>query len=210
MSNHRHSPGPIRKRRVAIAAIAATLLLGGAGTAAATYSSDVPTAGAGPAAGDSAPSVRGGLEPLELAPYEPLDIADNAQLGMLPEGEQNYVISPPEQFKERIEAAKDLPGKGMKPNSISLQTFGDSEGSQRIAGAWRFDELPSEITVWRDGDNFGYATQIVHLPGETEWGTYYLHTLGLDGSDSFRITAHDEDGNVFDEIEYTPRGNAGS
>lgn len=200
MSTHRHhlSAG---KRRVVIAALAATLMIGGAGTAAAAYSSGSDSSGSS----SPAPSVKGGLEPVELAPYEPLNVTDDTQLGMLPEGKQNYVLAPREQFEQRVEDAKSRPGNGLAPDSLSLRTHADAGDVQLVAGAWRHGEIPSQIIVSREGEDFGYAAQIVHLPGESEWGTYYLDTTELPDLDGFTVTAYDQDNNAFHEREYTPQ-----
>lgn len=204
MSTHSNRPSAT-KRRAVTAALAATLILGGAGTAAATYSpsSDASsTSSSGASDSSSQPSVRGALEPIELAPYEPLDINEDYQLGMLPEGKQNYVVSSPERFEESIETAKGYPGTNIRPNSFSLGTSAESGDVYLVDGAWRHEEIPSQIILSRPGEDFGWAAQIVHLPGETEWGTFYLSTTHLDDLDEFTVTAYDQDNEVFYEKDY--------
>lgn len=209
MTRH-HSRRTPRTRHAALAGAAAALLLGVAGTAVAAEG----TSGAGVAAtgtnstavaaeepGGAGVQPRGGIELREVEPYEPVEITEDAWMGLLPEGEQNYVVSPPAAFDESVEAAKGYPGTQLRPDSISSGYAAEDGRTTHITGAWRLDEAPSEIVV--DVGDFGYAAQLLALPGEPGWGTYYLDATAYELPDEVTVVAYDENGEVFDTVELT-------
>ncbi|MCK1798388.1 hypothetical protein MTQ01_20630 [Streptomyces sp. XM4193] len=212
-----HRPVHTRRRAVrgaAAAAAVAALLFGAAAPAAATpagaahphgHSTERAGTEAGGTQVDGAASVRGGLEVIELEPYEALDIADDWQLGLLPEGRQNYVLSSPGQFEESVERAKQQIGDDIRPDSTSLHVGSEQGEVQLIAGAWRLAEAPMEITVYIE-EGIGYTAQLVQLPGNPGWGTFHLDTSGIEGLKSFEVVAKDADGKVFSRHSYSPRG----
>ncbi|MBB1254644.1 hypothetical protein H3146_14920 [Streptomyces sp. OF3] len=209
-----------RRAAVAVATAAtATLLLAGAATA--TASGDKVPGAAAVAAADKAPadttragkapagsgdmSVRGGLEVRIVEPYEPLEINEETRLGLLPQGRQNYVVSHPDSFTANVEYAKGLVGDDIRPRSMSLGVQSENGEVTLITGAWRLSEAPREITVRFKGDNFGYAAQIVQLPGKPGWGTYYFDpkAWGLSKKE-FTVEGVDRNGRVFDTVEHKP------
>ncbi|MBU7598055.1 hypothetical protein JGS22_010630 [Streptomyces sp. P38-E01] len=210
MTEHRlvHTRRHAVRGAAAAAAVAALLLAAAApATAAQLHGHPTERAGieAGPAEAEGAASVRGGLEVIELEPYEALDIADDWQLGLLPEGRQNYVLSSPEQFEESVERAKQQIGDDIRPDSTSLHVSSEQGQVRLIAGAWRLAEAPMEITVYTE-DGIGYAAQLVQLPGKPGWGTFHLDASGIEGLESFDVVAKDADGKVFSRHHHTSVG----
>ncbi|MBB1243748.1 hypothetical protein GL263_09280 [Streptomyces durbertensis] len=200
-----------RRAAVAVAtATAATLLLAGAATA--TASGDHAPAGkrgqvSGQASGQASGevSVRGGLEVRVVKPYQPLEINEETRLGLLPQGRQNYVVSHPDSFAKNVEYAKGLVGDDIRPRSMSLGVQSENGEVTLITGAWRLTEAPREISVRFEGDNFGYAAQIVQLPGKPGWGAYYFDpkAWGLEKK-AFTVEGVDRKGKVFDTLEHRP------
>jgi hypothetical protein len=195
----------VRRRavRAAFTAAAAGLLLAGAATATAAAPAEGPRPAAAAVSGDV--SVFGGLEVKVVEPYEAVAISEEWHMGLLPQGEQNYVVSHPDQFAANVEAAKQYAGDSIRPDSISLGVRFEDGDVQLITGAWRLAEAPSTITVTFEGDSFGYAAQIVQLPGRPGWGTYYFDAAGWGLSESaFTVQAVDQDGDFFDTMKYEP------
>ncbi|MDT0270654.1 hypothetical protein RM844_30715 [Streptomyces sp. DSM 44915] len=145
----------------------------------------------------------GGMDLIETQPYEPVVINDDFVMGLLPEGEQNYVVSTPGSFDADIEAAKGYPGSNILPNSISAGVYGSDGEIILLEGSWRLDEGVPFIAVTPEGQDWGYGAQPVALEDEDGWGTYYFDPAAWEiaGVDSYTITASDADGQVFDEIE---------
>ncbi|GAA3872672.1 hypothetical protein [Streptomyces sedi] len=144
----------------------------------------------------------GGMDVVKVAPYEAVEINDDWSIGLLPEGEQNYVVSDPAGFAEAVEEAKGLEGDDIDPESISLSTFLNTEDdSELFAGAWRSDQGVPHITVTPDGQDFGYGAQPLALEGEDGWGAYYFDpaAAGVE-ADGYTVTATDDEGNVIDEV----------
>ncbi|GAB2925380.1 hypothetical protein [Streptomyces mayteni] len=148
-------------------------------------------------------AVAGGLEPLLVAPYERVEINDANVMGLLPEGRQNFVVSEPASFEEDIEAAKQRPANGIRPNSISSSVAREDGMTTLVYGAWRLDEIPSEIVVYPEGEDWGYGAQLVVLEDEPGWGTYYFDASRYQDErlGELTIVAYDENHEVFDEIE---------
>ncbi|MFI7274301.1 hypothetical protein [Streptomyces sp. NPDC049879] len=150
----------------------------------------------------------GGLEPLEVQPYAAVPIDDETVMGLLPEGAQNYVIADPASFADAVDHARGLPGEGLGRDSISVGTSVEQGETRLVYGAWRLDGVPAAVVIVPEGADWGFAAQIVHLPGEPGWGTYYFDAdteggdSGLPGS--YTVVAHDAAGDVFDEVEVTP------
>ncbi|MCZ7416360.1 MULTISPECIES: hypothetical protein [unclassified Streptomyces] len=217
MNENRTRHGRATRRRLAATTGAmATLLLAGAGIATADQPEPAPTRAqaaapeaAVPGEAPASESARsgletfGGLEVKVVEPYEPVAIGEDWRMGLLPTGKQNYVVSPNERFAEDIESAKGYVGSDIRPDSISVGVYSESGEVQIIDGAWRLDETPREIIV-SFGDNVDYAAQIVRLPGEPGWGTYYLDLRGQELPDSFTVIAKDADGDVFDTMDVEP------
>ncbi|MFE0691293.1 hypothetical protein ACWGNE_26755 [Streptomyces xiamenensis] len=145
----------------------------------------------------------GGMDPVEVLPYERVVINDQFVMGLLPEGEQNYVVSSPDSFDEDVEAAKGYPGTSINPNSISAGVYGVDGEIILLEGAWRLDEGVPFIAVTPEGQDWGYGAQPVVLEEADGWGTYYFDPArwAVDGVDTYTITASGPDGEVFDEIE---------
>lgn len=211
MNQHdRHRPRRLFARRAAVATAVASLIVAGTGFATAVPTSDDGRGGDRSSAVAQDVSVRGGLEVIELQPYEPLDIAEDVQLGLLPEGKQNYVLASPDDFEESVEEAKSQVGDDIRPDSTSLMVRSSDGDIQLIAGAWRLDEAPSEIVIYIDG-GIGYVAQLVHLPGKPGWGTFHLDTSSIEGmKETFVLVAKDSNGNIFDTHAYGPWPSGGS
>lgn len=195
----------VRRRavRAAFTTAAAGLLLAGVATATAAAPAAGPRPAVAEAGGDV--SVFGGLEVKVVEPYEAVEISEEWHMGLLPQGEQNYVVSHPDRFAANVETAKEYAGDSIRPDSISLGVQSENGDVQLITGAWRLSEAPSTITVTFEGDDFGYAAQIVQLPGKPGWGTYYFDAKGWGLSESaFTVQAVDRDGDVFATHEYEP------
>lgn len=212
MTRH-HSRRTPRTRHAALAGAAAALLLGVAGTAVAAEG----TSGAGVAAtgtnstavaaeepGGAGVQPRGGIELREVEPYEPVEITEDAWMGLLPEGEQNYVVSPPAAFEENIEAAQGYPGTRLRPDSISSGHAVRDGRVEYVHGAWRFAEPPARVEVRLPGGR--HAAELVTLPGRPGWGAYHLDVAALDapGDEEFTVTAYGPDGEVLDATTVTP------
>ncbi|MBW1598280.1 hypothetical protein [Streptomyces sp. JJ38] len=204
------------RRRLAVATGAvATVLLAGTGIATADQPEPAPTraqAAAEAGAPEDAPALEnagsglkplGGLEVKVVEPYEPVDIGEDWQMGLLPTGKQNYVVSPAESYAANVEAAKGYVGSDIRPDSISVGVYSESGEVQIIDGAWRLDETPREITV-SFGGNVDYTAQIVRLPGKPGWGAYYLDLRGQELPNTFTVIAKDADGEVFDTMDVEP------
>ncbi|WP_052847631.1 hypothetical protein [Streptomyces avicenniae] len=153
-------------------------------------------------------AVAGDLEPLEVQPYTAVPIDDGTVMGLLTEGAQNYVVSDPAYFDEAIETARDLTGDSLLPDSISVGTSVEDGETQLVTGAWRLAEIPDAIIIVPEGADWGFAAQIVHLPGAPGWGTYYFDADTEGGHSglptAYTVVAYDADGEVFDEVEVTP------
>ncbi|ONK12978.1 hypothetical protein [Streptomyces sp. MP131-18] len=156
-----------------------------------------------PAATRESPSPRGHVR---VQPYERVVINDSFVMGLLPEGNQNYVVSFPEQFDEDVEAAKQYPGSNINPDSLSAGYRAEADVVELVEGSWRLDRTPARIEIAPDGQDVTYPATVVTLAGEPGWGTYYLDvghhpafTLG------FRVIAYDTTGEVLAEIPVTAR-----
>ncbi|ARQ71042.1 hypothetical protein [Streptomyces marincola] len=145
----------------------------------------------------------GGMDLVEVAPYERVEINDDFVMGLLPEGEQNYVVSSPASFDENVEAAKQYPGSSIRPNSLGAGIHGQDGEIVLVEGVWRLDEGVPHIAVTPEGQDWGYGAQPVALEDENGWGAFYFDPAAweIDGVDSYTITASDEDGEVFSELE---------
>ncbi|WP_062212919.1 hypothetical protein [Streptomyces sp. NBRC 109706] len=145
----------------------------------------------------------GGMDLIEVEPYERVEINDAYVMGLLPEGDQNYVVSSPEWFDEDIEAAKGYPGSSILPNSIGVGVHGEDGEIVLVEGVWRLDEGVPFIAVVPEGQDWGYGAQPVALEDEDGWGTFYFDPSAWDieGVSAYTITATDTDGRVFDEVE---------
>ncbi|MDT0270656.1 hypothetical protein RM844_30725 [Streptomyces sp. DSM 44915] len=143
--------------------------------------------------------------PREVAPYEPVVINEHYVLGLLPEGNQNYVTASAEQFEASIDYARQLPGNNLNPDSISVGHAADAGVPLLVAGVWRLAEPPSRIVVEPAGQRTGYPATLVTLGGQPDWGTFYLDaTRHPDLAAGFRVVAYDADGAVFDEVSVDP------
>ncbi|WP_129843503.1 hypothetical protein [Streptomyces sp. RFCAC02] len=145
----------------------------------------------------------GGMDLIEAQPYERVEINDHFVMGLLPEGEQNYVVSSPGSFDEDIEAAKGYPGSSIRPDSVSAGVHGEDGGIVLIEGVWRLDEGVPFITVTPEGQSWGYGAQPVVLENEDGWGTFYFDPAqwGVEGVDTYTIEATDGYGEVITEFE---------
>ncbi|GAB3655425.1 hypothetical protein [Streptomyces sparsus] len=199
MNERRTAPRPTARRVALATGAAVALLLAGAGTATAEHAPR-PTAEAAPTSGLA---VLGGLEVKVVEPYEPVDINDDLQMGLLPTGKQNYVITSPDRFAAEIEAAKAYVGDNIRPDSISLSVYSEQGEPTLISGAWRLADTPRDVTV-SFGHNIDYAAQIVQLPGKPGWGTFYLDVQDQGLPDTFSVTAYDKAGNAFASIDHEP------
>ncbi|TDC26492.1 hypothetical protein E1265_04190 [Streptomyces sp. 8K308] len=145
-----------------------------------------------------------GVAPVEVRPYERIVINDDVVMGLLPEGDQNYVVSSPEYFDEDIEAAKHYPGNNINPDSISAGYREDAGAVLLVEGAWRLDGTPSRIVVAPEGQGVTYPATVVTLAGESGWGVYYLDVSHHpDFALDFRVIAYDANGEVIAETSVT-------
>ncbi|MDT0344945.1 hypothetical protein [Streptomyces litchfieldiae] len=145
--------------------------------------------------------------PVEVRPYERHVINDGLVLGLLPEGDQNYVISLPEYFDEDIEANKHLPGSNIDPDSISAGYREDTGAVVLVEGAWRLDETPSRIVVAPEGQDVTYPATVVTLAGESGWGVFYLDVSHHpDFALDFQVIAYGANGEAIAEIPVTDPG----
>ncbi|WP_049568454.1 hypothetical protein [Streptomyces sp. SBT349] len=155
-----------------------------------------------PAATREAPSPHGDDSgaPVEARPYEPVPINDETVLGLLPEGDENYVVTSPASFAEDIEAAKGYPGSNIRPGSISSGYSEDAGAVVLVEGAWRLDATPSRIEIAPEGQDVTYPATVVTLAGETGWGVYYLDAgRHPEFTFAFRVIAYDTNGEVLAE-----------
>jgi hypothetical protein len=148
--------------------------------------------------------VRGGLELRVVRPYESFPVGAGAVMGLLPVGEQNYVVSAPEAFDESVAQAREYVGDQLRPDSLSAGVQSENGEEQLIYGAWRLAEAPREIVIVPEGADWGYGAQLVTLPGQPGWGTYHLDVTGIELPDSYTVVGYDADGQVFHEIGITP------
>ncbi|WP_129843501.1 hypothetical protein [Streptomyces sp. RFCAC02] len=156
-----------------------------------------PVPPATPSAPDRGP---GGGAPVEVRPYEPVAISDRLVMGLLPEGDHNYVISAPEDFAEDIEAARLLPGNNLRPGSVSTGVSGDRGAASLIEGAWHLDRRPARIMIIPVGRDTAYPATVVALAGEPDWGAYFFDASRYpDFPLDFRVVAYDENGTVLAE-----------
>ncbi|WP_049568446.1 hypothetical protein [Streptomyces sp. SBT349] len=145
----------------------------------------------------------GGMDLIEVRPYQRVVINDDFVMGLLPEGNQNYVVTSPAFFDEDIEAAKGYPGSNIRPNSVGAGIHGEDGEIVLIEGVWRLDEGLPFIAVTPEGQDWGYGAQPVALKNEDGWGTFYFDPAEweIDGVDTYTITATGTDGEVFSEFE---------
>ncbi|RKN38506.1 hypothetical protein [Streptomyces hoynatensis] len=150
----------------------------------------------------------GGMDLIEVRPYERVVINDRFVMGLLPEGEQNYVVTSPEYYDEEIEAAKSYPGSSIRPNSVGAGVYGEDGEIVLIEGVWRLDEGVPFIAVAPEGDELSYGAQPVALRHEDGWGTFYFDPAAweIEGTDTYTIIATDADGDVFSEFEVSLDG----
>ncbi|MFV0134535.1 hypothetical protein ACLGIH_15045 [Streptomyces sp. HMX87] len=180
-----------------LAALAGTAVLGGlpplSGSPLPDHVEPAVTAPASPS--PAGPGLR------TVQPYEPATLTPDLRLGLLPEGRQNYVITEAERFPEAVEYARSARlGHGLRRRSISVGYDSSAgRGVQRLDGAWRLTEAPRRIVVTVAGVD--HRAELFTLPGRPGWGVYFLDTAGLPRFTSFRVTAYDEDGEVFDTVD---------
>ncbi|RKN38504.1 hypothetical protein D7294_23800 [Streptomyces hoynatensis] len=145
--------------------------------------------------GTPSPSAGGGL--VEVRPYERVVINRETVLGLLPEGEQNYVITSPQYYAQQIEDAKRFPGNNVRPGSIGAGLLEDQNGARLIEGVWRLDETPARIMIEPEGEDTAYPATMVMLAGEPDWGVFYFDAARSPSlPPDFDVTAYDEHGRV--------------
>ncbi|HZG02283.1 MAG TPA: hypothetical protein VE546_01685 [Streptomyces sp.] len=138
-----------------------------------------------------------------VRPYEPVGIGQGALLGLLPEGEQNYVVAwdGPEDFREQIEHARHLTGDNIRPDSIACN-YSSSERGTLYTGTFRTDTEPARITVEAAGRT--WEAEMVRLAGDPGWGAYHVDAgrTGI-GDGSITVTAYGPDGTVLARLRTT-------
>ncbi|MFD7512561.1 hypothetical protein ACFV5N_24925 [Streptomyces sp. NPDC059853] len=149
------------------------------------------------------PALAGGMDVIEVRAYEPVAINDQWVMGLLPEGNQNYVVSSPASFEADLDAARNYPGSDIRPESISAGVYGEDGEIVLVEGSWRLAGGVPFIEVTPEGQDWGYGAQPVVLEDGEGWGTYYFDPAAwpLEGVGTYTVTASDADGHVFDEIE---------
>ncbi|WP_062212913.1 hypothetical protein [Streptomyces sp. NBRC 109706] len=193
-----------RRRRVAVAgAASAAVLAAGLAAGLAWPRTDPGADPVPPAAQSSTPPLPGpdDRDPvLEVRPYERVVINEAQVLGLLPEGEQNYVLSSPAHFDENMEQARGYPGANIRPGSVSVGFQAEDDDVWMIDGAWRLAETPARIVVVPDGGDESYPATLVRLAGETDWGVFYLDTgHHPDFPTDFRVIAYATGGEILAE-----------
>ncbi|MEE1928613.1 hypothetical protein V1J52_10475 [Streptomyces sp. TRM 70351] len=190
--------GRARRRRnraaagvTAVAVLAAPLLV-----------SAWPTPGeqvrAVPAAPSPTPSASG-ARLHTVAPYEPVAVAPDLRLGLLPEGRQNYVLVSADAFAASLDASRSAHmGDSIRPRSISGGYAADSGAVLWLSGVWRLPEPPARVVVTAAGRDHPAALHT--LPGDPGWGTYFLDARALPRFTSYTVTAYDASGHPFDTL----------
>jgi hypothetical protein len=159
-----------------------------------------------PAATRKAPFPHGAVSdgPVEVRPYERVVISDEAVLGLLPEGNQNYVVSTPELFDADIEAARQYPGSNIDPRSIGAGYRADAGRIGLIDGVWRLDGTPPRIVIVSEGQDVAHPATVVTLTGQPGWGVYYFDaSRHPDFTLDFRVIAYDANGEAIAETQVT-------
>ncbi|UED87461.1 hypothetical protein [Streptomyces profundus] len=190
-----------RRRRLAVTGAASAGVLA-AGLAAGLAWTPVGPGSADPAppAGRTSPPFPDDDERREVRPYERLAINDAFVMGLLPEGNQNYVVSSPASFDEDMAAARGHFGDNLGPRSVSVGYQANDGDVLLIDGAWRLDETPARILIEPEGWGDPLPATLVQLAGESDWGVYYLDAgrhPGFPGE--FRVVAYDAQGEVLAE-----------
>ena len=155
----------------------------GAATAAPAHPTGAPT-----------PDTGGAIR--RVQPYERVLVDEHTVLGLLPEGEQNYVVTDPADFDEQIETARHYPGRNVPPGSIGAGIH-VADGDVLLEGVWRLDEIPARITIESTEDHVARPASMVMLTGESDWGVFYLAVpRPVQLPRTFHLTAYDEQGRV--------------
>ncbi len=129
-----------------------------------------------------------------------MEINDDFVMGLLPEGDQNYVVSSPEGFRAGIEAAKNYPGSNIEPGSISAGHYADDGTTVLVEGAWQLDGTPARIAIEPEGQDAAHPATVVTLAGEPGWGAYYFDATRHPGlTAGFRVVAYDANGEAMAE-----------
>ncbi|WP_340563163.1 hypothetical protein [Streptomyces sp. GSL17-111] len=155
-----------------------------------------------PAPAASAPSPPAPVPRLHtVTPYEPVPVAGDLRLALLPEGRQNYVLTSPESFAASLESSRsDRMGTSIRPRSISGgHASSAADGIQRAHGAWRLPEPPDRIELTAGGRTV--EADLYTLPGEPGWGVYVVDTRSLPRFTSYTVIAYDAKGLPFDTLE---------
>ncbi|TDC20984.1 hypothetical protein E1265_19335 [Streptomyces sp. 8K308] len=187
-------------RRAAVAGLGALMLVGG------TVGSSVAADAAG-AAGHHRCVVAPDAEVVRA--YEPIRIADDWLMALLPEGEQNFLISPDTSFQEVLEWQRANPETvpGIAPESLHASFSMDVETEEIVlwGGGWRTDCGPARITVEsiRDGQTVEVRdAELLRLRGERGWGTFYFDG-GVTREDRMVLTAYDARGQILYQREWS-------
>lgn len=137
-----------------------------------------------------------------LEPYEGFTVSDGWQLGMLPEGRQNYILEADGQFAASMELRRDKNiGASIRPNSFSGPSLGT--GNPLVSGAWRLAQPPQRITLTTESGR-EYLADLFTLPDNPGWGVYTFHGTDMGPEDTFTVTGYDARGKVFQVTERTP------
>ncbi|MGW2117093.1 hypothetical protein [Streptomyces zhihengii] len=209
----------MKTRRFVMAGVMAALLAGGAGTAvalggdtsattAAQQRTGTPAAASteatrlATAQAEAVAAAQAARGPRVVRPYEPVEIGQGAKMGLLPQGQQNYVVAWND-YAASVERAKGLVGDSIRPNSLSggVNTDGDDV---LFTGAFRTHTVPARITV-RIGDGAVRDAGMLKLPGNPGWGTYHLDAAG-EGPlvETVRVTAYGPDGAELARLAFDP------
>ena len=127
-------------------------------------------------------------------------------MGLLPEGEQNALISPDASFQEILESYRNDPRPGLDSDSIeSMYSWDVGTGTITLhGGRWRADCGPIRIvaTSIRDGRVVEVRrAELLVLAGERGWGTYYFDG-GVTAHERRIVTADGARGRVSDQYEW--------
>ncbi|ONK14063.1 hypothetical protein [Streptomyces sp. MP131-18] len=141
-------------------------------------------------------------EAVAVQPYQPVRIAEYWLMALLPEGEQNVMVTTDASFEEVLAFHRNTPPAGLAADDITAAfTFDLETGVSTLhGGRWRTDCGPARITAetTRDGRTVEVRdAELLTLDGERGWGAFYFDG-GMTVHDRLVVTAYDAEGRVFD------------
>ncbi|GAB2876998.1 hypothetical protein [Streptomyces mayteni] len=129
-----------------------------------------------------------------VQPYEPVEVDEERVLALVPGGGR-YVLSHPDTFEEnlRIVTAHEDVLPLLDGIDIGLNVL-SAEARYLFDGLYRSDDRITRIVL--DTGDAEYEADLYVLPGDPDWGTFYLDTTDLELSGEMSLNAYDADGDL--------------